>query len=86
MKNETKLYYDEERDFLEISVGTPTKCYAEEIEPGVFVRFDKETGDVRSISILDFRKRAHLRDIELSVPIEFDFSQIKKKLFGVSEN
>ena len=80
MKNKTRLYYDEVGDFLEISVGEPTKCYAEEVEPGVFVRVDKETGEVKSISILDFRKRTHLRDVEFSVPIGFDFSQVKKRL------
>ena len=38
MKNKTRLYYDEEGDFLEISVGEPTECSAEEIEPGVFFK------------------------------------------------
>ena len=80
MKNKTRLYYDEEGDFLEISVGEPTKCYAEEIEPGVFARTDKKTGEVKSIGILDFRKRTHLKDIEFSLPIGFDLSQIKKKV------
>ena len=81
MKNKTRLYYDEEGDFLEISVGNPTKCYAEEIEPGVFVRVDEKTGEVKSVSILDFRRRSNLKDIEFSLPIGFDFSQIKKKIF-----
>ncbi len=86
MKEKTRLYYDEGGDFLEISVGEPAKCYAEEIEPGVFVRIDKETGDIRSVSILDFRKRAHLRDIEFSIPIGFNLSQFKKKLLEVSKS
>ncbi len=80
MKNKTRLYYDEEGDFLEISVGNPTECYAEEIEPGVFTRVDKKTGEAKSIGILDFRKRTHLKDIEFSLPIGFDLSQIKKKV------
>lgn len=80
MKSKTRLYYDEEGDFLEISIGEPTECYAEEVEPGVFVRIDNKTGEVKSISILDFRKRTHLRDVEFSVPIGFDFSQVKKRL------
>jgi len=79
MKDKTRFYYDEEGDFLEISVGEPTECYAEEIEPGVFVRIDKETGEAKSLSILDFRKRAHVRDIEFNLPIGFDLSEIKKR-------
>ncbi len=78
MKNKTRLYYDEEGDFLEISIGEPVECYAQEIEPGVFMRISKNEGDVRSISILDFRKRAHLRDIEFNLPLVFNFKQLKK--------
>jgi len=79
MKNKTRLYYDEEGDFLEISIGVPTECYAKEIKPGVFVRIDKKTGEAKSLGVLDFRKRTHLRDIEFDLPIGFDLSQIKLK-------
>ena len=80
MDKKTRLYYDEEGDFLEISVGESTECYAEEIEPGVFVRIDNKTGEVKSISILDFLERTQSKDIEFNVPIGFDFSKIKEKL------
>ncbi len=80
MKNKTRLYYDEEGDFLEIFIGEPSECYAEEIEPGVFIRFDKKTGEAKSIGILDFRKRTHLKDIEFNLPINFDFSKLKEKV------
>ena len=79
MKSKTRLYYDEEGDFLEISIGAPTECYAEEIKPGVFVRIDKKSGDAKSLGVLDFRKRTHSRDIEFDLPIGFDLSQIKLK-------
>ena len=80
MNNKTRLYYDEEGDFLEISVGEPTECYAKEIKPGVFVRIDNKTGEIKSISILDFRSRTKTREIEFDIPIEFDFSKIKEKI------
>ncbi|MBS3080826.1 DUF2283 domain-containing protein [Candidatus Pacearchaeota archaeon] len=80
MKNKTRFYYDEEGDFLEIYVGEPSECYAEEIEPGIFLRIDKKTGEAKSIGILDFRKRSHLKDIEFNIPIQMDFSNIKEKL------
>ncbi len=78
MKNKTRLYYDEEGDFLEISIGNPTECSAEEVEPGVFIRIDKKTGEMKSIGILDFRKRTHTKDVEFNLPIGFDFSNFKK--------
>lgn len=74
MKNKTRLYYDEEGDFLEISVGEPTECSAEEIEPGIFLRTDKKTGEAKSVGILDFKKRSCLKDIEFNIPIELNFS------------
>lgn len=52
MKCPMNVYYDEEGDFLEISIGKPTKCYAEEVKPGIFLRKDEKTNDVRSIGIV----------------------------------
>ena len=69
------LYYDEEGDFLEISIGKPTECYAEEVEPGVFIRIDEKTKETKSIGILGFKKRSKdLKDIKLHLPIEVNFS------------
>ena len=64
------VYYDEEGDFLEISIGKPTKCYAEEVKPGIFLRKDEKTNDVRSIGIVSFKKRSKdMKDIKLDLPI-----------------
>lgn len=69
-----KVYYDEEGDFLEISVGKPTKSYAEEVRDGVFIRKDEVTDEIKSIGILSFKKRAKsLHDIEVDVPVEITF-------------
>ncbi len=70
------VYYDEEGDFLEIALGEPTKCYAEEVEPGVFLRIDEKTKEVKSVGILSFKRRSKdLKDIKLNLPIEVNFSQ-----------
>ncbi|MEK6823796.1 MAG: DUF2283 domain-containing protein [Nanoarchaeota archaeon] len=58
MKSTTyELHYNEETDFLELYFGESSKCYAEEIEPGVFVRKDQKTREIKSIEILAFKKR-----------------------------
>ena len=44
-----RVHYDEEGDFLEIAVGKPTKCYASEVEPGVFLRIDEKSEQVKSV-------------------------------------
>ena len=70
-----RLHYDEEGDFLEISTGKPTKCYTEEVEPGIFIRKDEKTKEVKSIGILSFKSRSkNLKDIILKLPIEINFS------------
>ncbi len=69
-----RVYYDEEGDFLEISVGKPTKSYAEEVQEGVFIRKDETTEEIKSVGILSFKKRAKtLQDIEVDVPVEITF-------------
>jgi len=73
-----RVYYDEEGDFLEISIGKPAKSYAEEVKPGVFIRFDEKTKEVKSVGIFSFKKRAkELKDIKLNLPIEVSFSTLK---------
>ncbi|MBI4439914.1 DUF2283 domain-containing protein [Candidatus Woesearchaeota archaeon] len=75
MKGPMRLHYDEEGDFLEISIGKPTKCYASEIEPGVFLRIDEKTNEVRSVGVIGFKKRSRkIEDIKLDLPIDINFS------------
>ena len=72
-----RVYYDEEGDFLEISVGKPTKCYASELGRGVFLRIDEKSEEVKSVGILGFKKRSKgLKDIKLNIPVEVNFSTL----------
>lgn len=78
MKNKLRIYYDEEGDFLEIAIGKPTECYAQEAEEGVFLRLDNNTGKVKSIGILGFKKRlGELKEAGVNLPVEVNFSEIK---------
>lgn len=75
MKEPMRVYYDEEGDFLEISIGKPAQCYATEVEPGVFIRKDEKTEEVKSVGILGFKKRSkQLKDIEVQLPVKVTFS------------
>ena len=75
MKGKMRVHYDEEGDFLEISIDEPTKCYAEEVQPGVFIRKAEINDEVKSIAILGFKQRAkELQDIELMLPVELSMS------------
>ncbi|MEK6948492.1 MAG: hypothetical protein AABX19_04610 [Nanoarchaeota archaeon] len=76
MKEEMRVYLDEEADFLEISVGTPSNSETSEIKPGVFIRKDVKTQEIKSVGILNFKKRAkNINDIiELKLPIKIEMS------------
>lgn len=77
MKGPMRVYYDEEGDFLEISAGKPSKCYASEVQPGVFLRIDEKSKEVKSIGILGFKKRSKdLKDIKLDIPVDVNFSAL----------
>ena len=69
-----RIYFDEEGDFLEISVGKPTNCYTTEIKPGVFVRKDEKTEEVKSVGILNFKKRATKDIIDIKFPVKIEMS------------
>ena len=78
MKGQMNVHYDEEGDFLEIAIGKPSKSFAEEIEPGIFLRKDEKTEEVKSIGILNFKKRAKdLKDISVDVPVDVQFSNLE---------
>ena len=75
--NTYEIHYDEEADFLEVFFDEPTKCYADEIEEGVFIRKDQKTGEVKSIEILSFKKRAEilkriLAKVNMKLPLEIN--------------
>ena len=75
MKEQMRVHYDGEGDFLEISIGEPTQCYAEEIGPGVFLRKDEKTGEVKSIGILGFKQRSKdTQDIEVKLPVRLSMT------------
>lgn len=81
MKSQTyNIYYDEESDFLEVLFGEPSECYAEEIEPGIFIRKDEKTGEIKSIGILSFRKRTEilkklLNEKGLELPLDISINR-----------
>ena len=71
------IHYDEESDFLEITIGNSKEGYAEEVEKGIFVRKDEKTNDVLGIGILGFKKRSkNLNDIKLNLPININLLEV----------
>ena len=75
MKGQMQLYYDEEGDFLEISIGKFTKGYFKDIGEGIAERIDEKTGKVTGIAILSFKKRTQeLKDLKINLPVNLEIT------------
>lgn len=74
MNNKTRLYYDEEGDFLEITKGDISNCYFDNLGKGIFQIVDKITGEIKGISIHSFKARTKSDSIKLELPFKFSFS------------
>ena len=74
MKNSLRVHYDEEGDFFEIISGIPAICYGEEIHPGIFLRIDNKTEEIKGISIFSFMKRIKKKKaIKINLPKILNF-------------
>ena len=75
MNGKIDIYYDEEGDFLEITIANPPKeSYCEDIDEDVFIRRDEGTGDVVGLGILNFKEHAKdLKDILVKAPVKINF-------------
>ena len=79
MKENLYIYYDEEGDFLEITFGLPAeKGGTEEIEEGIFLTREEDTGEIKSLGILSFKKRTQilkeiLQRFNLTIPMKISF-------------
>ncbi len=78
MNENMRIHYDEEGDFLEVSIGKPVKGFFKDMGNDVFQRIDKKTNKVVGIAVFNFKKRAERGgDIEFSLPfnVELPLSQ-----------
>ena len=77
------VYYDEEGDFLEVSFGLPPETeYTEDLDEGISVTKDKKTNEIKSVGILNFKKRAKevilrkiLKQLGMSIPLDISVSR-----------
>jgi len=76
--NTYEIYYDKEGDFLELSFGEPAEeGTTEEVESGIFITRDIESGKITDIGILDFKKRVDiltkiLKRFNMEIPLKID--------------
>jgi len=74
MKDQMGLYYDEEGDFLEITLGDIKNCYFDNVGNGVFKIIDKETKEVKGIAVSSFKERTHGDELKIDLPVKMQLS------------
>ena len=79
MKGPIDIYYDEEGDFLELTIINPPKeSYCEDVNEDVFLRKDEDTHDVIGLGILNFKTHAKdFKKILANVPVKINFETMK---------
>lgn len=82
MNGPIDIYYDEEGDFLEITIANPPDAsYCEDINSDVFIRKEEGTGDVVGIGVLNFKGHTYdLKDILANVPVRINFETLTPKI------
>ncbi|MFQ6126010.1 MAG: DUF2283 domain-containing protein [Candidatus Heimdallarchaeota archaeon] len=69
MVNKVKISYDNEADVMYLSFGDPKKAESEDIAPGLFARYNPETGDLVGVTVINFLKKPALREgITITAP------------------
>lgn len=68
MKRKISISYDKDADVVYLSFNGPSVAEGEEIEDGVFARYDPKTRELVGLTILNFSKKFALKPTEIAVP------------------
>lgn len=74
MEKGLDIWWDEEGDFLEITIGKPRKGFCRELGNDMFERIDAKTGKIIGFGILNFSKHFTSKK-ELRIPIKVEFKR-----------
>ncbi len=77
MKKQLELYYDNEADILEVTIGEPSSCIFDEIDNDLFEGKDEETGELKGYKIFNFLKRggfSNIKKIKIVLPANVEIS------------
>ena len=69
MDETVNFAYDPKADVLYVSQGDPRPAISEEIEPGVLLRKDPDTGEVIGMTVVDFTKHWPRSPSSMSMPV-----------------
>ncbi|MEW6556178.1 MAG: DUF2283 domain-containing protein [Elusimicrobiota bacterium] len=69
MEKKISISYDKMADVMYLSFGLPQKAVGEEIEDGIFARYDSVTEELIGLTVLNFSKKFDIEPKEVAVPL-----------------
>lgn len=69
MQKKISISYDKEADVIYLSFDKPIEAVGEEIEEGVFARYNPKTDELAGLTIINFSKKFGVEPIEVAIPI-----------------
>ena len=77
VKKPMNIHYDEEGDFLEITIANPPKkSYCEDVNNDIFIRKDEKTDEIIGVGISNFKKHTeNFKEVQLDIPVQIKFER-----------
>ena len=69
MKEKILISYDKEADVVYLSFGAPVEAVSEEVEEGVFARYDPDSEELVGLTVVNFSKKFDIEPKEVAVPV-----------------
>jgi uncharacterized protein YuzE len=69
MKKKISISYDRDVDVLYLTFVEPTEAVGDEIEEGIFARYDPKTEELVGLTIINFSRKFGVKPKEVAVPI-----------------
>lgn len=68
MERKILISFDKEADVMYLSFGKPVKAEGEEIEEGVFARYDPKSKKLVGLTVINFSKKFGVTPKEIAIP------------------
>jgi len=69
MKDNLRIHYDKDADFLEIGIGEPVRGYFKNLGKGIFERREEKTDEIKGYAVFGFLKKINkIDDINIRLP------------------
>ncbi len=69
MEKKISISYDRDGDVVYFAFGEPTEAVGEEIEEGIFARYNPQTEELVGLTIINFSRKFGVKPKEVAIPI-----------------